>query len=101
MSDFGCYANGGGRQLPCKAVTKLPEISAECLAWVRTAGFRCDTDESDRRTNSIGGILMRGGTSVTSRVAEATGFFYAAVAVCRASPALSMLRAACASAGAV
>lgn len=36
----------GVRQLPCKAVTKLPEISAECLAWARTAGFRCDTDES-------------------------------------------------------
>ena len=32
---------------------------------------------------------------------EAVGFFYAAVAACRASPALSMLRAACSSAGAV
>ena len=39
--------------------------------------------------------------TVTSPIAEATGFFYAAVAACRASPALSMLRAACSSAGAV
>lgn len=38
---------------------------------------------------------------VTSPAAEATGFFYAADAVCRASPALRMLRAACSSAGAV
>ena len=37
---------------------------------------------------------------VTSPTAKAVGFFYAAVAACRASPALSMLRAACSSAGA-
>lgn len=28
------------------AVSEVPEISAECLGWARTAGFRCDTDES-------------------------------------------------------
>ena len=40
------------------------------------------------------------GSAVTSLTAEAASFFYAAVAAGRASPALSMLRAACSSAGA-
>ena len=51
--------------------------------------------------NHARATTMRGCSPVTSPAAEATGFFYAADAVCRASPALRMLRAACSSAGAV
>lgn len=42
-----------------------------------------------------------GSPPAAERAAEAASFFYAAGAACRARPALSMLRAACSSAGAV
>lgn len=35
-----------GKRLPCTPVSKPPEIHADCVAWARTAGFRCETDES-------------------------------------------------------
>ena len=94
---------------PAKHLELSPLLTGIIAAEVFIVGFMLsgtagDFKEAERLPGELAASLESVADEcliVTSPTAQAVGFFYAAVAACRASPALSMLRAACSSAGAI